>query len=65
MHIAGTVAASGTILVTLLPEREELVAEVWFSNEDVGFGHRDKRRTSSSRRSGSRSVAFSSARLCT
>ncbi len=36
-HTAGTVAAPGTILMTLVPENDRLVAEVWISNDDVGF----------------------------
>jgi HlyD family secretion protein len=36
-HTAGTVAAPGTILRTLVPEGDKLVAEVWVSNQDVGF----------------------------
>ena len=36
-HTAGTVAAPGTILMTLVPENDKLVAEVWVSNQDVGF----------------------------
>lgn len=36
-HTAGTVAAPGTILMTLVPQDEKLVAEVWVGNEDVGF----------------------------
>jgi HlyD family secretion protein len=36
-HTAGTVAAPGTILMTLVPEDETLVAEVWIGNDDVGF----------------------------
>lgn len=36
-HTAGTVAAPGTILMTLVPVNEPLVAEVWVSNDDVGF----------------------------
>jgi HlyD family secretion protein len=36
-HTAGTVAAPGTILMTLVPEADRLVAEIWVSNEDVGF----------------------------
>jgi HlyD family secretion protein len=36
-HTAGTVAAPGTILMTLVPEGDRLVAEVWLSNQDVGF----------------------------
>jgi HlyD family secretion protein len=36
-HTAGTVAAPGTILMTLVPLDEPLVAEVWVGNDDVGF----------------------------
>lgn len=36
-HTAGTVAAPGTILMTIVPEGEPLLAEVWVSNDDVGF----------------------------
>ena len=36
-HTVGTVAAPGTILMTLVPSNEPLVAEVWVSNDDVGF----------------------------
>jgi len=36
-HTVGTVAAPGTILLTLVPEGDALVAEVWVSNQDVGF----------------------------
>jgi HlyD family secretion protein len=36
-HTAGTVAAPGTILMTLVPRGETLVAEVWIGNQDVGF----------------------------
>ena len=36
-HTVGTVAAPGTILMTLVPGNEPLVAEVWVSNDDVGF----------------------------
>ena len=36
-HTAGTVAAPGTILMTLVPEGDKLVAEVWVSNQDIGF----------------------------
>jgi HlyD family secretion protein len=38
-HTIGTVAAPGTILMTLVPEGDRLVAEVWLSNQDVGFVH--------------------------
>lgn len=36
-HTVGTVAAPGTILMTLVPVNEPLVAEVWINNDDVGF----------------------------
>jgi HlyD family secretion protein len=36
-HTAGTVVAPATILMTLVPEGDKLVAEVWVSNQDVGF----------------------------
>ncbi len=36
-HTAGTVAAPGTILMTLVPQGDKLLAEVWVSNQDVGF----------------------------
>jgi hemolysin D len=36
-HTTGTVAAPGTILMTLVPEGDRLIAEVWVSNQDVGF----------------------------
>jgi hemolysin D len=36
-HTVGTVAAPGTILMTLVPDGDRLVAEVWISNQDVGF----------------------------
>jgi hemolysin D len=36
-HTVGTVAQPGTILMTLVPVDELLLAEVWLSNEDVGF----------------------------
>lgn len=36
-HTAGTVAMPGTILMTLVPRDESLVAEVWVGNQDVGF----------------------------
>ncbi len=38
-HTAGTVAAPGTILMTLVPEGDRMIAEVWVSNQDVGFVH--------------------------
>ena len=36
-HTPGTVAAPGTILMTIVPEGDPLLAEVWVSNDDVGF----------------------------
>lgn len=36
-HTPGTVVAPGTILMTLVPTGERLRAEVWLSNDDVGF----------------------------
>lgn len=39
-HTVGTVAAPGTILMTLVPAGEPLVAEVWVGNDDVGFVHK-------------------------
>ena len=36
-HTAGTVTMPGTILMTLVPKDGELLAEVWVSNQDVGF----------------------------
>ena len=36
-HTAGTVVQPGTILMTLVPKNETLKAEVWVSNQDVGF----------------------------
>ncbi|OGA74471.1 MAG: secretion protein HylD [Betaproteobacteria bacterium RIFCSPLOWO2_12_FULL_65_14] len=38
-HTVGTVAMPGTILMTLVPRGEQLLAEVWVSNQDVGFVH--------------------------
>jgi HlyD family secretion protein len=38
-HTIGTVISPGTILMTLVPQDEILRAEVWVSNEDVGFIH--------------------------
>ncbi|MBI1175146.1 MAG: HlyD family type I secretion periplasmic adaptor subunit [Sideroxydans sp.] len=42
-HTAGTVISPGSILMTLVPEDETLKAEVWVSNEDVGFIHTGER----------------------
>ena len=36
-HTAGTVVSPGTVLLTVVPEDEPLVAEVWLDNEDIGF----------------------------
>ena len=36
-HTTGTVVQPGTVLLTLVPNEEALRAEVWVSNEDVGF----------------------------
>lgn len=36
-HTPGTVVAPGTILLTLVPRDEPLLAEVWVTNADAGF----------------------------
>jgi len=36
-HTAGTVVNPGTIMMTLVPFEESLQAEVWVTNEDIGF----------------------------
>lgn len=36
-HTRGAVLAPGTVLMTLVPEGEALVAEVWLANQDAGF----------------------------
>ncbi len=36
-HTPGAVVAPGTVLMTLVPLGEDLRAEVWVSNEDIGF----------------------------
>jgi hemolysin D len=36
-HSTGTVVQPGTVLLTLVPADETLRAEVWLSNEDIGF----------------------------
>lgn len=44
-HTVGTVVAPGTVLLSIVPENEPLVAEIGVRNEDVGFvypGHRVK-----------------------
>lgn len=39
-HTAGTVVQPGTVLLTLVPREDTLRAEVWVSNEDIGFVRR-------------------------
>ncbi len=36
-HNSGSVLAPGTVLMTLVPQGERLVAEVWLQNQDAGF----------------------------
>lgn len=36
-HSTGTVVQPGTVLLTLVPLNETLRAEVWLTNEDIGF----------------------------
>jgi HlyD family secretion protein len=36
-HTQGSVLAPGTVLMTLVPSGERLVAEVWLQNQDVAF----------------------------
>lgn len=36
-HTAGTVVQPGMVLLTLVPKEDALRAEVWVSNEDIGF----------------------------
>lgn len=36
-HTSGAVVQPGTVLVTLVPKEETLRAEVWVSNDDIGF----------------------------
>jgi HlyD family secretion protein len=38
-HTAGTVVQPGTVMLTLVPRDETLRAEVWVSNDDIGFVH--------------------------
>ena len=38
-HTVGTVVASGTVLLSLVPEHEPMLAEILIRNEDVGFVH--------------------------
>lgn len=39
VHTSGTVVTPGTILLTLVPEDEPLIAEIQIKNDDVGFVH--------------------------
>ena len=36
-HTVGSVVAQGSILMTLVPVNESLLAEVWVRNDDIGF----------------------------
>jgi HlyD family secretion protein len=38
-HTSGTVVSPGTVVLTLVPKNEMLLAEVWVSNDDSGFVH--------------------------
>lgn len=38
-HTVGTVVQPATVLVSLVPENELMRAEVWVSNDDIGFVH--------------------------
>lgn len=38
-HTIGTVVSPGTVLLSIVPENEQLVAEIMIRNEDVGFVH--------------------------
>lgn len=38
-HTAGTVLAPGTVVLTLVPQNEPLLAEVWIGSVDAGFVH--------------------------
>ena len=42
-HTPGTVVAPGTILMTIVPVGEKLRAEVWVSNDDIGWVHTAQR----------------------
>jgi len=39
-HTIGTVTSPGTIMMTLVPKDENLRAEVWVKNDDIGFVHK-------------------------
>ena len=38
-HTIGTIVSTGTVLLSIVPENEPLVAEVMIRNDDVGFVH--------------------------
>jgi hemolysin D len=42
-HTPGAVVAPGTIILTLVPQNEPLLAEVWVTNADAGFVQPDQR----------------------
>ena len=42
-HTVGTVVQPGSVLLTLVPQDETLRAEVWVSNEDIGFVRKGQR----------------------
>ena len=39
IHTIGTIVSTGTVLLSIVPENEPLVAEVMIRNDDVGFVH--------------------------
>lgn len=39
-HTSGTVVQPGTVLASLVPQGDSLKAEIWISNEDIGFVRR-------------------------
>ena len=41
-HTPGTVVSPGTIMMTIVPQGEKLRAEVWVSNDDIGFVRADQ-----------------------
>lgn len=42
-HTTGTVVSPGTVLLSIVPENEPLVAEVMVRNDDVGFVHLEQK----------------------
>jgi hemolysin D len=42
-HTIGSVVSPGTVLLTIVPEHEPLLAEVMVKNDDVGFVHREQK----------------------